>query len=95
MIDQFEWSKSTLTKNNLAAPRILHVAFVAKHEKQTKALTACRSCKTCLVTKLSGDYTCTSLDGAQKWSILYHTKTVKNKVVFKGFWMEEGQRAQQ
>ena len=32
-----EWSESTLTKNNLAAPRILQVAFVAKCKKQAKA----------------------------------------------------------
>lgn len=87
MIDQFEWSKSTLTKNNLAAPRILHVAFVAKCEKQTKALTACTPCKTCLVTPVH--HSMELKNGA------YHTKTVKNKVVFKGFWMEEGQQAQQ
>ena len=51
-----EWMKSTLTRNNLAAPRILHVAFVAKCGKWTRAPTSGTPWKTCLVTKLSGDF---------------------------------------
>ena len=70
-----EWSESTLTKNNLTAPRILHICCKVQNSKQKKK----RTNHTSLLAhpaKLLSFIVISSLDATQKWR--------KNKIVFKG-----------